>query len=182
MANVLIYVESAGGALRSASLPAITFGRKLAEKTGGKLSLLLIGNNVGHAAEEAAKDKGATHIGATSTATGKDLLPRVAAMLDAGLAADVTDVVSANQFKRPLMAGNVIATVQVDSPTVAATVRQTAFEPAQPAGAGAVSKIDAGTVDTRGAAFVALHQAKSERPELTEAKVVVSGGRGMREG
>jgi electron transfer flavoprotein alpha subunit len=131
---------------------------------------------------KAAKDKGASIVAGTSTATGKDLLPRVAALLDAGLCADVTAIVGANQFKRPMMAGNVIATVQVDTPTIAITVRQTAFEPAQPAGAGSVAKIDAGTVDARGASFVALHQAKSERPELTEAKIVVSGGRGMREG
>jgi electron transfer flavoprotein alpha subunit len=212
MGNVLVVVEASAGQLRTASLPAITFGRQMAEKAGGKLSLLLLGHNVGAAADEAAKfgaevlvaespalehylaesyapivaraakEKGASVVAATSTATGKDLIPRVAAQLDAGLVADVTGIAGANQFKRPMMAGNVIATVQVDTPIIAITVRQTAFEPAQPAGAGSVSKLDAGTVDTRGASFVALHQAKSERPELTEAKVVVSGGRGMREG
>jgi electron transfer flavoprotein alpha subunit len=212
MGNVLVLVESSGGQLRTASLPAISFGRQMAEKAGGKLSLLLVGNNVGHAAEEAAKfgaevlvaespqlehylaesyapilakaakEKGASVIAATSTAVGKDVMPRVAAILDAGLVADVTAVVGANQFKRPMMAGNVIATVQVDTPNIAITVRQTAFEPAQPSGSGAITKLDPGAIDTRGAAFVALHQAKSERPELTEAKVVVSGGRGMREG
>jgi electron transfer flavoprotein alpha subunit len=212
MGNVLVVVEASAGQLRTASLPAITFGRQMAEKAGGKLSLLLLGHNVGAAADEAAKfgaevlvaespalehylaesyapivaraakEKGASVVAATSTATGKDLIPRVAAQLDAGLVADVTGIAGANQFKRPMMAGNVIATVQVDTPIIAITVRQTAFEPAKPAGAGSVSKLDAGTVDTRGASFVALHQAKSERPELTEAKVVVSGGRGMREG
>jgi electron transfer flavoprotein alpha subunit len=212
MGNVLVVVEASAGQLRTASLPAITFGRQMAEKAGGKLSLLLLGHNVGAAAEEAAKfgaevlvaespalehylaesyapivaraakEKGASVVAATSTATGKDLIPRVAAQLDAGLVADVTGIVGANQFKRPMMAGNVIATVQVDTPIVAVTVRQTAFEPAQHSGAGSVGKLDAGSVDTRGASFVALHQAKSERPELTEAKVVVSGGRGMREG
>jgi electron transfer flavoprotein alpha subunit len=212
MGNVLVVVEGSAGQLRTASLPAITFGRQMAEKAGGKLSLLILGHNLGGAAEEAAKfgvdvlaaeapalehylaetyapivakaakDQGASVVAATSTAVGKDLLPRVAAILDAGLVADVTGVVAANQFKRPMMAGNVIATVQADTPIVVVTVRQTAFEPAQPAGAGSVTKLDPGAVDARGAAFVALHQAKSERPELTEAMVVVSGGRGMREG
>jgi electron transfer flavoprotein alpha subunit len=216
MGNVLVVVEASAGQLRTASLPAITFGRQMAEKAGGKLSLLVIGHNLGGAAEEAAKfgaevlaaespalehylaesyapivaraakEKGASVVAATSTATGKDLVPRVAALLDAGLVADVTAIVGANQFKRPMMAGNVIATVQVDTPIVAVTVRQTAFEPARGSepqtGSGSVSKLDPGAVDTRGASFVALHQAKSERPELTEAKVVVSGGRGMREG
>jgi electron transfer flavoprotein alpha subunit len=211
MANVLVVVEASAGQLRTASLPAITFGRQMAEKAGGKLTLLLVGHNLGGAAEEAAKyaevlsaespalehylaesyapivaraakEKGAGIVAATSTATGKDLIPRVAALLDAGMVADVTGIVGANQFKRPMMAGNVIATVQVDTPVIAVTVRQTAFQPAQAAAGGTVGKLDPGAVDARGASFVALHQAKSERPELTEAKVVVSGGRGMREG
>ncbi len=213
MGNVLILVESSGPGLglRTASLSAVSFGRQAAEKSGGKLALLLVGSNLGAAAEEAsklgaevvvaespalehylaesyapivvkaAKEKGATVVAATSTAVGKDLLPRVAALLDAGLAADVTAVVGANQFKRPMMAGNIIATVQVDTPIVAVTIRQTAFDPAQAASGGSISQLDAGAIDTKGAVFVALHQAKSERPELTEAKIVISGGRGMRE-
>jgi electron transfer flavoprotein alpha subunit len=214
MANVLIVLEHAGGALRTASLPAVSFGKSMAEHAGGKLSLLLVGHNLGKAAEEAsklgaaevllvddaqlehylaesyapivariAKEKQAGVIGGTATAVGKDLLPRVAALLDAGLVSDVIAVAGANQFKRPMMAGNVILTVEVSTPIIVATVRQTEFPPAQ-AGASAspVAKLDAGAVDTRGASFVSLSQSKSERPELTEAKVVVSGGRGMREG
>jgi electron transfer flavoprotein alpha subunit len=212
MGNVLVLVESSGGALRTASLPAVTFGQQMAKAAGGTLSLLLVGHDVAHAAEEAAKlgaevlvaespalehylaetyapiiakaakDKGATVIGGTATAVGKDVLPRVAALLDAGLVSDVIAVTGANKFKRPMMAGNVILNVEVTTPTIVATIRQTEFAPAQPAGGGSVSKIDPGAVDAKGAQFVSLHQAKSERPELTEAKVVVSGGRGMREG
>jgi electron transfer flavoprotein alpha subunit len=213
MGNVLIVVETHAGALRTASLPAITFGKQLAEKAGGLVSLLVIGKDVGKAAEEAAKfgaaevlvaddaklehylaetyapivakvakDKGATHIAATSTSTGKDLLPRVAATLDAGLVSDVIAIVSATSFKRPMMAGNVIATVEVATPTVVATVRQTEFKPAVAEGAASpIAKVDASAAEGTRAEFVNVQESKSERPELTEAKIVVSGGRGMKE-
>jgi electron transfer flavoprotein alpha subunit len=212
MGNVLIVIEQSGGQLRTASLPAVSFGKQMAEVAGGKLSLLLLGSNVGGAAEEAAKlgaevlvaddaklehplaetyapviakvakEKGATIIAGTATAVGKDVLPRVAALLDAGMVADVTGILGANKFKRPMMAGNVILQIEVTSPTIVATVRQTEFPPAQPSGAGTVTKVDPGPIDAKGAAFVSLAAAKSDRPDLSEAKVVVSGGRGMREG
>jgi electron transfer flavoprotein alpha subunit len=214
MGNVLVLVEPAGGQIRSASLPAVTFGRDLAGKAGGNLILAVLGANVGDAAKDAARygaaevvavddaglgnylaetyapivarlaqEKGCSHVAATATAQGKDLLPRVAALLDCALVADAIGVVSASSFKRPMMAGNVIATVEAGSPTICVTVRQTAFEPAQPgAGASPVSSAAAGALDPKGASFVELQASKSERPELTEAKVVVSGGRGMREG
>ncbi len=214
MGNVLVVVETQNGQMRTASLPAVTFGKQLAEKSGGKLSLLVVGANVGAAANEAAKygaaevlvadnpklehylaetyapivakvakDKGATAVAATSTAMGKDLLPRVAAMLDAGLVSDAIAIVGPTSFKRPMMAGNVIATVEVATPIVVATVRQTEFPPAQPAGAAApVTKVDAAVPDGVRAEFVGIQASKSERPELTEAKIVVSGGRGMKEG
>src|SRR2546430_8790623 len=119
----------------------------------------------------------------TGTSTGKDLMPRVAALLDAPMVADVIGIEGANKFKRPTMAGNVIQHIEVAAPTVVATVRQTEFPPAQAGGAASpVAKLDAGAVEAKGATFVSLSEAKSDRPELTEAKVVVSGGRGMREG
>ncbi|MDB4968243.1 MAG: electron transfer flavoprotein subunit alpha [Myxococcales bacterium] len=214
MGNVLIVVETHNGQLRTASLPAVTFGKQLAEKAGGTLSLLVVGNNVAGAATEAAKlgaaevlvaehpglehylaetwapvvvkaakEKGATVIGATSTSTGKDLLPRVAALLDAGLVSDVIGIVNATTFKRPMMAGNVIATVEVGTPIIVATVRQTEFKPALADGAAApISKVDATVPSDTRAEFVGVAESKSERPELTEAKIVVSGGRGMKEG
>jgi electron transfer flavoprotein alpha subunit len=212
MGNVLVVVEAQNGQLRSATLPAVTFGKQLAEKAGGKLSLLVIGANVAQVAEEAAKygaadvlvaespklehyiaetyapivaqaakDKGATIVAATSTSQGKDLLPRVAALLDAALVSDVIAIVSPTQFKRPLMAGNVIATVEATTPVIVATVRQTEFPPAQQSGAAPISKLEVTPADAR-AEFVSVAESKSERPELTEAKIVVSGGRGMREG
>jgi electron transfer flavoprotein alpha subunit len=214
MGNVLIVAEQSGGQLRTASLSAVTFGKQMAETAGGKLLLLVIGHNVGHAAEEAAKlgaaavlvadhvglehylaetyapivarvakEKGASVVAATATAVGKDLLPRVAALADSAMVSDVVGILGPNKFRRPMMAGNVLLQVEVATPTAVVTIRQTEFAPAQPSGAAAaVTKVDVGNIDARGASFVALHQAKSERPELTEAKVVVSGGRGMREG
>jgi electron transfer flavoprotein alpha subunit len=214
MANVLVVIESQNGALRTASLPAVTFGKQLADKGGGKLSLLVIGSGAGKVAEEAAKygaadvlvadspklehylaetyapivaqaakDKSATIVAATSTSQGKDLLPRVAALLDAALISDVIAIVGEKQFKRPLMAGNVIATVEATTPIVVASVRQTEFPPAQPAGgASPIAKLEAAAADNTRAEFVSVAATKSERPELTEAKIVVSGGRGMREG
>ncbi len=214
MGNVLIVLEQSGGQLRTASLPAVTFGKQMAETAGGKLFLLIAGHSVGHAAEEAAKlgaaeviavehahlehylaesyapivarlakEKQATVVAGTATAVGKDLLPRVAALLDAGLASDVIGIAGPNKFRRPMMAGNVLLQIEVSTPIVVATVRQTEFAPAQAGGAASpIVKADAGTVETHGASFVSLAASKSERPELTEAKIVVSGGRGMREG
>lgn len=132
---------------------------------------------------KAAKDKGASIVAMTGTSTGKDLMPRVAGLLDTAMVADVVGIEGANKFKRPMMAGNVIEHIEVTAPTVVATIRQTEFAPAQAGGgSAAIAKVDAGAIDARGAAFVSLSAAKSDRPELTEAKVVVSGGRGMREG
>jgi electron transfer flavoprotein alpha subunit len=214
MANVLVVIESHGGALRTASLPAVTFGKQLAEKSGGKLIALVVGHNAGKVAEEAAKygaaevvvadspklehylaetyapivaeaakSKSATVVAATSTSQGKDLLPRVAALLDAALISDVIGIVSEKQFKRPMMAGNVIATVEAQTPIIVATIRQTEFPPAQATGgAASISKLETAPADGTRAEFVRIEESKSERPELTEAKIVVSGGRGMREG
>jgi electron transfer flavoprotein alpha subunit len=214
MGNVLIVVETQDGHLRTASLPAVTFGKQLAEKAGGKVSLLVVGAGADGAAAEAAKygaaevlvadhpgfknylaetyapivakvakEKSASHVAMTSTSTGKDLMPRVAALLDAGLVSDVIAIVSDKQFKRPMMAGNVIATVEVSTPTVVATVRQTEFKPAEAAGgASPITKVDATAAGDTRAEFVGVQASKSERPELTEAKIVVSGGRGMKEG
>ena len=214
MSNVLLFVEQSEGKLRSSSLPAITFGQKVAAANGGKLYLLLIGGGVGQAAGEAAsfgaaevlvaesaalgpylaetyapivaqvaRDKGASIIAGTATSVGKDLLPRVAGLVDAGLVADVVEVSGANRFRRPMQAGNVIGEVESTTATTVVTVRQTAFEPAAPSGgASPTAAVAVGSVDTLGAEFVSIAASKSERPDLTEAKVVISGGRGMREG
>jgi electron transfer flavoprotein alpha subunit len=131
----------------------------------------------------AVKKLGASALVASATSTGKDVLPRAAALLEAGMASDVTAVKGPKTFRRPTFAGNALTDVEVLTPLVVATVRQTEFAPAAPAAtAGQVEAQDPGSVDPLGAEFVALHATRSERPELTEAAVVVSGGRGMKSG
>jgi electron transfer flavoprotein alpha subunit len=214
MGNVLVVVESAGGHVRTASLHAVTFGKKMAELHGGKLHLLVAGQGVDAAAAEAAKlgaaevlvadapelahplaetwatavaqaakDVGATVVAATATAVGKDVLPRAAALLDCGMVSDVVAITAANRFRRPVLYGSVLAEVEVSTPTIVATCRQTEFPPAAAEAAVApIRKLALTALDARGATFVSLSAQKSDRPELTEAKIVVSGGRGMREG
>src|SRR6185503_16529864 len=132
---------------------------------------------------DAVKRSGASALLGTASSTGKDILPRAAALLGAGMASDITAVLAANRFKRPAYAGNAIEEVEVGGSVVVASVRQTAFPPAAGGAAGAVENVAVGAIDALGAEMVALHATqKSARPDLGEAKVVVSGGRGMKEG
>jgi electron transfer flavoprotein alpha subunit len=135
------------------------------------------------------KETGATALVATATSTGKDVLPRAAALVGAGMASDIVRVDGAKRFRRPAYAGNALEDVEIGSAVVVASVRQTAFAPAEAAAAGggasATSKVQAGvvgTIDTLGAEVLSVQATKSERPELGDAKIVVSGGRGMRAG
>ena len=213
MSNVLIVCETTPeGALRKASLPAVTFGKQAAEKAGGKLILLVIGSGVGAAAADAqklapktiviehddlknaiaetyapiivrvAKDNDVSVIGATATAFGKDILPRAAALLEAGMVSDVIGVVGPKTFRRPMLAGGALCVVEALTPVVVASVRQTEFPAAEAGAPGELSKGEAGAVDGKGARFVRAETTKSARPDLAEARVVVSGGRGMKEG
>jgi electron transfer flavoprotein alpha subunit len=110
-------------------------------------------------------------------------MPRVAALLDAGMASDVAKIETADTFVRPVLAGNAYSTVQVGTPTVVVTPRQSEFEPAaELPTAGTVTSAPAGAIDARGATFERLDAQKSDRPDLGDAKVVVSGGRGMKSG
>jgi len=192
----------------------LSAGAALAKHAGGDLVAVVIGKGVGAAAQDAAKHAkrvlvyddakleaplaetwapqlvdavkraGASALLGTASSTGKDILPRAAALLGAGMASDITAVLAANKFKRPAYAGNAIEEVEVTGGVVVASVRQTAFPPSVPGGgAGAVENVAVGAVDALGAELVALHATqKSARPDLGEAKVVVSGGRGMKEG
>ena len=129
------------------------------------------------------KSTGATALVATATSTGKDVLPRTAALLGAGMASDIVRVDGAQRFRRPAYAGNALEDVEVLSSVAVASVRQTAFPAAVAAGtAGTVEKGAVGPIDTLGAEVLSLQATKSERPELGDAKIVVSGGRGMRAG
>jgi electron transfer flavoprotein alpha subunit len=215
MANVLIVAEQVGGVVKKATLHALGAGRELAARTGGELHLLVLGSGIGgvagelaaygaavHAADapvlehyvaeafapvvaDTARAVAATYVGAAATAMGKDLLPRVACRLEAGMATDVVgfggDGAQAT-FRRPMWAGNVLAEVEIASPVKVFTARTTDFAPAKPAAApGAVAPVavtvDAAALKTR---FVRFEEVKSARPELTEARVVVAGGRGTK--
>jgi electron transfer flavoprotein alpha subunit len=134
----------------------------------------------------AVKEAGATALVATATSTGKDVLPRVAALLGAGMASDIIRVDGPARFRRPAYAGNALEDVEIVSPVVVASVRQTAFPAAVARAAGdGGAPVQAGVVgalDGLGAEVVSVQATKSERPELGDAKIVVSGGRGMRAG
>jgi electron transfer flavoprotein alpha subunit len=130
----------------------------------------------------AVKETGATALVASATSTGKDVLPRAAALLGAGMASDVVAVLGAKSFRRPTYAGNALTEVEVTTAVAVCTARQTEFAPAAPAESpGTVENKTLGMVDALGSEFVSLHATKSARPDLAEAKVVVSGGRGMKE-
>jgi electron transfer flavoprotein alpha subunit len=213
MGNVLTFLEYSGGNLRGSALAALAAARQLADKHGGQVVALLVGAGAaGAAAEakkhapkvvvvddarlenylaetyapvvaEAARAHGATAVVGAADNLGKDLFPRVAALLDAGMASDVSAVLDKGTFRRPILAGNAVATVEVSTPTVVVTARQSEFPPAAPLGGeGDVVTQAAGDVNALGAEFVGVQVSKSERPELTDAKIVVSGGRGMKSG
>jgi electron transfer flavoprotein alpha subunit len=123
-----------------------------------------------------------THILAAATTTGKNLLPRVAALLDVAQISEIVAVKSADTFVRPIYAGNALATVQSDDPVKVITVRTTAFAEAASAGnAAAVEPLNV-VKEQALSAFVGQQLSTSERPELTAASVVISGGRGMQSG
>jgi electron transfer flavoprotein alpha subunit len=214
MTNVLILAEHGGGGLRKATLHALSAGRELARRSGGKLHAALLGHGVEKLAEELAgygvdvhladapvlvhplaeayapvvagiaRAVGASYVGAPATAFGKDILPRVAARLEAGMATEVQGFAGdggAITFRRAMWAGNVLAEVEIATPVKAFTVRTTEFAAAGKQGSGAVTRVavavDPATLRTRHLGF---REVKSERPELTEARVVVSGGRGTK--
>ena len=119
-----------------------------------------------------------THLLAPATAYGKNILPRVAARLDVGQISEITKVDSPDTFERPIYAGNAIATVQSIDAIKVITVRTTGFDAAADGGSAAIEKISA-VADSGKSSFVSRELAKSDRPELTAAKVIVSGGRGI---
>jgi len=131
---------------------------------------------------ELARALGAGYVGAAATAYGKDLTPRVAALLDAAMATEViafTGEGTAVLFRRPMWAGNVLADIELATAVKAFTVRPTEFAQATPGAAGEVKAVavDVPALKTR---YVSFTEVKSERPELTEARVVVAGGRGTK--
>ncbi|MGB5062463.1 MAG: FAD-binding protein, partial [Candidatus Competibacter sp.] len=125
---------------------------------------------------------GYTHILAPATAAGKNTLPRVAALLDVAQISDVIKIDSADTFVRPIYAGNVLATVQSKDPVKVMTVRGTAFPAATTTGGSAEIETVAPAADAGVSSFVGQQLTQSDRPELTAARIIVSGGRGMGNG
>ncbi|WP_100641191.1 electron transfer flavoprotein subunit alpha/FixB family protein [Alteromonas facilis] len=124
---------------------------------------------------------GYTHIVSAATTTGKNFMPRVAALLDVAQISDVIEVESSDTFVRPIYAGNAIATVQSTDSVKVLTVRASAFDAAGTDGSASVESV-ADVVELSKSAFVSAELTESERPELTAAEVVISGGRGMQNG
>ncbi|KVG54504.1 electron transfer flavoprotein subunit alpha/FixB family protein [Burkholderia territorii] len=201
---------SAGGAspIKAATLNAVA----AAQAIGGDIHVLVAGHDAQAAADAAAKIAGVakvlladapqlaeglaenieatvltiaanySHILAPATAYGKNVAPRIAAKLDVAQISDITAVVSADTFERPIYAGNAIATVQSSDPIKVITVRATGFDPvAAEGGSAAVEKIEA-AADAGKSQFVSREVTKLDRPELTSAKIIVSGGRGLGSG
>jgi electron transfer flavoprotein alpha subunit len=206
--GILVYAEHDNSSLKGATLNVITAAKAI----GGDITVLVAGSGCGAVAEAAAKidgvakvlcadnaayehqlaenvaalvadaGKDSSHILAAATTTGKNFMPRVAALLDVEQISEIIAVDSADTFKRPIFAGNAIATVQNSDSTKVITVRATGFDAAAAEG-GSASVEALGTATDEGkSAFVGEELAKSDRPELTAASIVISGGRGMQNG
>jgi electron transfer flavoprotein alpha subunit len=172
--HVLIAGHNAGGAAQAAA--QIAGVAKVLHADGASLAEQL-GENV--AAQVVAMAMGYSHLLFPATAHGKNVAPRVAALLDVAQISDAMKIISADTFERPIYAGNAIATVQSTDAIKVITVRTTGFDPAAAqGGSAAVEKIDA-VADSGISSFVGSEIAKLDRPELTAAKIIVSGGRAL---
>ncbi|HMJ12284.1 MAG TPA: electron transfer flavoprotein subunit alpha/FixB family protein [Polyangiaceae bacterium] len=217
MADALVVAElTEDGKVRKTTHSAITLVKQALPALGGSFSILVLGSNAKAAAQEltgfgAAKvlvcedpslknyvaeqfaptvaevGKKFGLIAATASSYGKDLMPRVAARLDAAYAGDCADVrIEGNKviYKRPMFAGNAFGYCELNTPIQIATARQSEFEPTEPSGGSSpvesVAKVAPGQAAGR-VEFVSLDAVKSERPELGEASIVVSGGRAIKE-
>lgn len=200
----LVIAEHDNASLKGSTLNTVT----AAIQCGGDIHILVAGHNCGGAAQAAAQIAGVSkvlvadaaqfadglaenvaeqilahasaysHILAPATAYGKNILPRVAAKLDVGQISEITKVDSPDTFERPIYAGNAIATVQSSDATKVITVRTTGFDAAATGGSAVVENVTT-VADSGKSTFIARELAKSDRPELTAAKIIVSGGRGM---
>lgn len=204
----LVVAEHDNASIKGATLNTVT----AALACGGDVHVLIAGMNAGGAAQAAAQIAGVTkvlhadgapfehglaenlsaqvlaiakdysHILFPATAAGKNVAPRVAAKLDVGQVSDITQVVSPDTFERPIYAGNAIATVQSLDAVKVITVRTTGFDPAAATGGSAAVETIEGTADSGRSSFVGSEIAKNDRPELTAAKIIVSGGRALGSG
>ncbi len=206
--SILLIAEHDHGSIKDATLSTVT----AATQIGGDVHVLVAGSNCADAGAAAAGIAGvskvlvadAAHfehplaenlsalvislagdydaILASATTTGKNFMPRVAAALDIAQISDIIAVESADTFKRPIYAGNAIATVQTSDAKKVITVRSTGFEKAAATGGNATVENINGVGNTGKSSFVSAELSKSDRPELTSAKIIISGGRGMGSG
>ncbi|HUH37157.1 MAG TPA: FAD-binding protein [Spongiibacteraceae bacterium] len=206
--SILVIAEHDNASLKGATLSTVAAAKAI----GGDIAVLVAGSGCQAVADAAAKiegvgkvlladdaayghqlaenlaalvvdlAKGYTHVLASATTTGKNFMPRVAALLDVAQISEIISVESADTFKRPIYAGNVIATVQSADPIKVITVRATGFDPVAAEGGSAAVESVSGSHNAGVSEFVKEELAKSDRPELTAAKIVVSGGRGMQNG
>ncbi|GAB3023328.1 electron transfer flavoprotein subunit alpha/FixB family protein [Bowmanella dokdonensis] len=204
---ILVYVEHDNAHLKAENLKLVNAASKL----GDELHLLVAGKGCQAIAEQAAKISGISkvlvadnavyehqlaeniaelvaelgkdysHVLAAATTTGKNFMPRVAALLDVAQISDIIKVQSADTFVRPIYAGNAIATVQSEDAIKVITVRTSAFDNQDESGSATVESIDL-VKENSLSSHVSAELTKSERPELTAARVVISGGRGMQNG
>jgi electron transfer flavoprotein alpha subunit len=203
--TALVIAEHDNATIKGATLNTVT----AAAACGGEVHVLIAGHNAGPAAAAAAQIAGVSkvihadaeylahglaenmaaqvlaiagnysHILFPATASGKNIAPRVAAKLDVGQISDITQVIAADTFERPIYAGNAVATVQSLDATKVITVRTTGFDPAAATGGCAAVETQAAQADSGKSTFLGSEIAKSDRPELTAAKIIVSGGRAL---
>ena len=206
--SVLVLADHDNGQLAGATLNTVT----AASQIGGDIHILVAGDSSGDVAKAAATVAGVakvlvasdeslghgiaeniapliqemasgySHLLAPATTTGKNIMPRVAALLDVMQISDIVQVVDANTFQRPIYAGNALATVTTDEATKVVTVRSTAFEAAAADGGSASIEDATAGSDAGLSSYVKSELSSSERPELTSAPIVISGGRGMQDG
>jgi len=203
--SVLVLAEHDHLQVKKATLNTVAAAKRI----GGEIHVLVAGHNAGGAAKAASQiagvakvlhadaahlgeflaenvaalvvslAKGYTHVLAPATSTGKDVMPRAAALLDVQQVSDIVAVESPDTFVRPIYAGAALATVKSSDPVKMLTVRTTGFDAVPATGGAAPVESVAAPADSGLSAFVGREVQKSERPELTSARIVVSGGRGM---
>ena len=203
--TALVIAEHDNATIKGATLNTVT----AAAQCGGDVHVLVAGHNAAAAAAAAAQIAGVSkvihadgehlvhglaenmtaqivsmaaqysHLVFPATASGKNMAPRVAAKLDVGQMSDVTKVISADTFERPIYAGNAIATVQSLDATKVLTVRTTGFDPAAATGGSASVEVQAAVAASAAVSYLGSEIAKNDRPDLTAAKIIVSGGRAL---
>ncbi|MFK7864036.1 MAG: electron transfer flavoprotein subunit alpha/FixB family protein [Pseudohongiellaceae bacterium] len=205
--SILVIAEHDNSSLKAATLVVVSAAKAI----GGEVSVLVAGSDCSGAANEAAEiagvskvivadaacfehqlpeavaplvvnaAQGCTHILAAASTTGKNVAPRIAALLDVAQISDIVEVKSSDTFVRPIYAGNAMATVQSADDVKVITVRTTAYDDAEKGGSAEI-EASSFTSEQTGSAFVREELSVSERPELTAASIIISGGRGMQNG